>query len=74
MNHDQNPKKQKTRLIKCPSCRKLIEYDLNNPWRPFCSERCKTIDIAAWANEEYRVAGDPISPETRPAGEDDEEQ
>lgn len=31
-----------------------------NPWRPFCSERCKMIDLGRWANEEYRVplAGD----------------
>ncbi len=28
-----------------------------NPWRPFCSERCKLIDLGAWASEEYRIPG-----------------
>ena len=28
-----------------------------NPWRPFCSERCKQIDLGAWAAESYRIAG-----------------
>jgi endogenous inhibitor of DNA gyrase (YacG/DUF329 family) len=28
-----------------------------NPWRPFCSERCKMIDLGAWASEEYKVPG-----------------
>jgi endogenous inhibitor of DNA gyrase (YacG/DUF329 family) len=28
-----------------------------NPWRPFCSERCKLIDLGAWASEEYKVLG-----------------
>ncbi len=28
-----------------------------NPWRPFCSERCKLIDLGAWASEEYKVPG-----------------
>ena len=26
-----------------------------NPWRPFCSERCKLVDLGAWADESYRV-------------------
>ena len=26
-----------------------------NPHRPFCSSRCKTADLAAWANEEYKI-------------------
>jgi endogenous inhibitor of DNA gyrase (YacG/DUF329 family) len=28
-----------------------------NPWRPFCSERCKLLDLGAWASEKYRIAG-----------------
>ena len=45
-----------TLIVKCPTCQKDVEYSENNPWRPFCSERCKLIDLGAWANEEYRVA------------------
>jgi endogenous inhibitor of DNA gyrase (YacG/DUF329 family) len=43
--------------VKCPVCRKKTEWE-GNPFRPFCSERCKNIDLAAWASEEYRIAGE----------------
>ncbi len=52
--------------VKCPHCRKEIEW-IGNPFRPFCSERCKMIDLGAWANEEYRVPGEPP-----PSDEEDE--
>jgi uncharacterized protein len=44
-------------LVACPTCREKSEFSIANRWRPFCSERCKLIDLGAWANEEYRVAG-----------------
>jgi len=40
--------------MKCPTCKKEIEYK-DNPYRPFCSERCKLIDLGRWAGGEYRV-------------------
>ena len=40
----------------CPNCRKEPAKD-NNPFRPFCSERCRLIDLGKWAAEEYRIAG-----------------
>jgi uncharacterized protein len=43
--------------VKCPTCSKLQVYSTQNPFRPFCSERCKTIDLGAWASESYRIAG-----------------
>lgn len=43
--------------IKCPVCKKLTEWE-NNGWRPFCSERCRLIDLGAWASEEYRIKGE----------------
>jgi endogenous inhibitor of DNA gyrase (YacG/DUF329 family) len=43
--------------IKCPTCKKKTEWK-NNPYRPFCSERCKLIDLGAWAGEEYRIEGE----------------
>lgn len=48
-------------LVKCPTCKKVIEYDKNNPWRPFCCERCKIIDLGAWASGAYRIEGKPGS-------------
>ena len=48
-------------MRKCPTCGKPVE-EQENPWRPFCSERCKLIDFGRWANEEYRVLGQHINP------------
>lgn len=49
------------RIVRCPACGGASEYSLSNPWRPFCSERCKNHDFGAWASEGYRVA-DPAAP------------
>ncbi len=43
--------------IKCPICKKEARWD-NNPFRPFCSERCRLIDLGKWASEDYRIAGE----------------
>lgn len=43
--------------IKCPTCKKKTEWE-GNPFRPFCSERCKLIDLGAWAGEEYKIEGE----------------
>lgn len=42
--------------ITCPICKKIVTWE-ENPWRPFCSEQCKLIDLGAWASEQYRIAG-----------------
>jgi len=47
--------------IKCPTCNTLLEWDKNNPWRPFCSERCKLIDLGEWASESHRIAGESVN-------------
>ena len=52
------------RRVRCPTCGALAVYDATNPWRPFCSERCRQIDLGAWASEGYRVP-------TAPAASDD---
>ena len=46
-------------LVPCPHCRKRIAYRTDNPWRPFCSERCRDIDLGAWASESFRVPAAP---------------
>ncbi len=40
---------------KCPQCGKLTKYD-GNPYRPFCSKRCKMVDLGAWLREEYSIS------------------
>lgn len=46
-----------TQLVKCPECGKSSRFDQSNPHRPFCSERCKMLDLGAWASESYAVPG-----------------
>ena len=43
------------RTVACPRCRGASLFSPENKWRPFCSERCKMIDLGAWATESYRV-------------------
>jgi len=43
------------RKILCPQCKKETLYSLDNPFRPFCCERCKLIDLGEWADEAFRV-------------------
>jgi endogenous inhibitor of DNA gyrase (YacG/DUF329 family) len=40
--------------MRCPICRKQVEWE-GNPFRPFCSERCKLIDLDNWLSERYRI-------------------
>jgi uncharacterized protein len=47
------------RIVTCPKCGKPASMGVSNRWRPFCSERCRLIDLGAWATESYRVAGKP---------------
>lgn len=47
------------RRVRCPGCGQQGEYSADNPFRPFCSERCRNTDFGAWASERYRVAAPP---------------
>ena len=47
---------QKIRSVNCPRCSVPVIWGTESPFRPFCSERCKMIDLGAWADEQYRVA------------------
>ncbi len=43
--------------VPCPTCEKPVDLTIKTPFRPFCCERCRLIDLGAWANEEYQIAG-----------------
>ena len=47
------------RTVRCPTCGGASVFAPSNPWRPFCSERCRNHDLGAWASEAYRVAVKP---------------
>lgn len=50
-----------TRTVPCPACRQPTEYSEHNRWRPFCSERCRSVDLGAWASESFRVPAEPAA-------------
>jgi uncharacterized protein len=55
--------------VKCPTCGRSIEWSEQSPFRPFCSERCRVIDLGAWLTEKHAIPGEEaeLAPD---AGED----
>jgi len=60
------------KTVKCPTCGKPVPWVPENRYRPFCSERCKQIDLGAWAAEQYTipVVDDDDLPPEAPGGSD----
>ncbi|MBX3658583.1 MAG: DNA gyrase inhibitor YacG [Ramlibacter sp.] len=58
----------KARTVSCPGCGGDSLYASANPYRPFCSERCKNLDLGAWANESFRMPAE-APPEDQPFGD-----
>jgi endogenous inhibitor of DNA gyrase (YacG/DUF329 family) len=46
------------RKIPCPRCGAPAPFSPSNRWRPFCSERCKLIDLGEWIDERHRIPGE----------------
>ncbi|WP_219017952.1 DNA gyrase inhibitor YacG [Shewanella algae] len=46
--------------VKCPTCQKEVEWAPESKFKPFCSERCKLIDLGDWASEKHAI---PVKPE-----------
>ena len=42
-------------VVSCPICGAAVPWTAASKWKPFCSERCKLIDLGQWATEQYRV-------------------
>ena len=59
MNPEQSPVRAMRKIVTCPTCGGESVYALDNPFRPFCSERCKNVDFGAWASESYRLEARP---------------
>jgi endogenous inhibitor of DNA gyrase (YacG/DUF329 family) len=47
-----------SRVVRCPTCNRPVEWTEAFPWRPFCSERCRLIDLGAWVSEQRGIAGE----------------
>jgi len=55
-------------LVKCPTCKREIDWS-ESQFRPFCSERCKLIDLGAWLAEKHAIPGDTAPDEPGPDDE-----
>lgn len=47
-------------VVKCPNCGQSVPWIPEQLFKPFCSERCKLIDLGEWAMEEKRIPGEPL--------------
>ncbi|TXR28811.1 DNA gyrase inhibitor YacG [Ectopseudomonas mendocina] len=52
-----------TTTVQCPTCGAPVEWKAENTYRPFCCERCKLIDLGAWAAEEHAIPGNDLEDE-----------
>jgi len=57
-----------TLKLNCPTCKKIVLWNDEFPYRPFCCDRCRLIDLGEWASENHKIAGDSqdINPEEKP--------
>lgn len=62
-----------TRKVKCPQCGLFTLYSTENKARPFCSDRCKLLDLGAWADEKFKVPTDEHADFVHPDQEDKNE-
>ncbi|MCE0721706.1 MULTISPECIES: DNA gyrase inhibitor YacG [Legionella] len=53
--------------ITCPICRKQNTWCPENQFKPFCSQRCKLIDLGEWASDSRKIPGNPLDPDLKVA-------
>ncbi len=69
------PGQKNPRVVPCPTCGREVPWTPASRWRPFCSERCRLIDLGQWAAERYRIPGEEAPSGARgPEGEREDER
>lgn len=51
----ENSSSSVTRVVKCPSCSQPVVWGTASTFKPFCSDRCRLLDLGAWATEKYAI-------------------
>lgn len=59
---------ENAKIVRCPACGGDSIYASSNPFRPFCCERCKNMDLGAWASESFRLPTE-TPPDDQPYGD-----
>lgn len=62
INEDSMKEEKKVKTVPCPKCRQPAQWE-NNPFRPFCCERCSIEDLAGWADNSYSVPSEDVPSE-----------
>jgi uncharacterized protein len=60
-------------IVKCPTCRREVEWSPASVYRPFCSDRCRLIDLGAWLTEQHKIPEDPAAAEDQLQSDPSEE-
>jgi uncharacterized protein len=55
----------------CPTCQRPVEWSDAARWRPFCSERCRLIDLGAWMTERHAIPGEELAQDVIPPSNDE---
>ncbi|HXC59606.1 MAG TPA: DNA gyrase inhibitor YacG [Steroidobacteraceae bacterium] len=48
-------------IVHCPTCKRAVSWTAESPWRPFCSERCRMVDLGAWFAGERAIPGESVA-------------
>ncbi len=57
--------------VSCPQCGRPVEWSAASPFRPFCSERCKLLDLGDWLDENHRIPDSTVAPGDEPPTADE---
>lgn len=57
-------KEKEPTIVHCPQCGKPVPWARESRWKPFCSERCRLIDLGAWFSEDHSIPGDSAEPDS----------
>lgn len=60
-------------MVKCPTCKRDVEWSQASTYRPFCSDRCRLIDLGAWLGEKHKIPGEPVAEDERRRSDSSEE-
>ena len=60
-------------VVRCPTCNRSVDWTEESRWRPFCSQRCKLIDLGTWAAEKNAIPGEVVATDDLPKQDSDED-
>ena len=56
-------------MVKCPTCQRPVKFSPESVYRPFCSDRCRLIDLGAWLTEQHKIPDESSAAEEESPGD-----